>query len=80
MSIKVKLYSGFGVLVLLTLGLVLYVLQVFGGVEESVTRMNGIAENTTRTLVTEAYLERLRRVILRYAYDQDETSKKRTPT
>ncbi len=76
MSIKVKLYSGFGVLVLLTLGLVLYVLQVFGGVEESVTRMNGIAENTTRTLVTEAYLERLRRVILRYAYDQDETSEK----
>ncbi len=76
MSIKVKLYSGFGVLVILALGLALYTVQVFGNVGFSVTRMNGIAENTTRTLLTEVYLETLRRSVLRYAYDQDNPSKK----
>jgi methyl-accepting chemotaxis protein len=76
MSIKFKLYSSFGVLVILTLGLALYVVQVFGGVGYQVTRMDGIAENTTRTLLTEVYLESLRRSVLRYAYDQDEASKK----
>ena len=77
MSIKVKLYSGFGVLVILALGLVLYGVHVFGDIGGSVTRMNGIAENTTRTLLVEDYLERLRRAVLRYAYDNDEPSRKR---
>ena len=76
MSIKVKLYSGFGVLVILALGLVLYGVHVFGDIGGSVTRMNGIAENTTRTLLVEDYLERLRRAVLRYAYDNDEPSRK----
>ena len=78
MSIKLKLYGGFGLLVILALGLVLYGVEVFGGVGISVTRMNGIAENTTRTLQAEDYLERLRRSVLHYVYDYDEASRKRT--
>ena len=42
----------------------------------SVTRMNGIAENSTRTLQAEDYLERLRRSVLHYVYDYDEASRK----
>jgi methyl-accepting chemotaxis protein len=75
MSIKFKLYSGFGLLVLLALGLALYGVHVFGDVGESVTRLDGIAGNTTRTLLVEDYLERLRRSVLRYAYDHDEPSR-----
>ena len=76
MSIKLKLYGGFGLLVILALGLVMYGVEVFGGVGISVTRMNGIAENTTRTLQAEDYLERLRRSVLHYVYDNDEASRK----
>ncbi len=76
MSIKLKLYGGFGLLVILALGLVLYDVEVFGGVRISVTRMNGIAENATRTLQAEDYLERLRRSVLHYVYDYDEASRK----
>jgi methyl-accepting chemotaxis protein len=76
MSIKFKLYSGLGILVLIALGLVVYGAQVFGGVGLSVTRMNGIADNTSRTMQAEDYLERLRRTAVRYAYDHDEASQK----
>jgi methyl-accepting chemotaxis protein len=75
MSIKYKLYGGFGILVLLVMGLVMYGAQVFGDIGVSVAKMNGIAENTTRTLQAEDYMERLRRSVLRYAYDQDEPSR-----
>ena len=75
MSIRVKLYCGFGVLVILALGLVVYAVQTFGIAGYSVTRLGGIAENATRTLQAEEYLERLRRTVLRYAYDHDEPSR-----
>ncbi len=76
MSIKYRLYGGFGILVLVTLGLVLYGVLVFGDVGAVVTRMNSIATNNARTLQAEEYLEILRRTTLRYVYDRDETSRK----
>src|ERR1700722_7063296 len=50
MSIKYRLYGGFGILVLVTLSLVLYGVLVFGDVGGVVTRMNSIAANNARTL------------------------------
>jgi methyl-accepting chemotaxis protein len=71
MSIKLKLYGGFGILVLVALGLVVYCAHVFGNVGDSVTRMNGIADNATRSMRAEGYLEKLAQTALRYAYDHD---------
>jgi methyl-accepting chemotaxis protein len=71
MSIKLKLYGGFGILVLVALGLVIYCAHVFSNVGDSVTRMDGIADNTTRAMRAEGYLEKLAQTALRYAYDHD---------
>ncbi len=76
MSIKYRLYGGFGILVVLTLGLVIFGVQEFNEISISVTRMNGISENSTRTLLIARYLETLRRSVLRFAYDHDEPSRK----
>ncbi len=76
MSIKYRLYGGFGILVVKTLGLVIFGVQEFNAISFSVTRMNGISENSTRTLLIAGYLEKLRRSVLRYAYDHDEPSRK----
>jgi methyl-accepting chemotaxis protein len=76
MSIKLKLYGGFGILVALTLGLVVYAVFEFGAIGVNVTRMNGIAANTARTLEVQNHLEKLRRSVLRYVFDQDEASLK----
>ncbi len=57
MSIKYRLYGGFGILVLVTLGLVFYGAMVFGDVGSVVIRMNSIATNNARTLQAEEYLE-----------------------
>jgi methyl-accepting chemotaxis protein len=76
MSIKFRLYGGFGILVVMTLGLVIYGVQEFDAVDFSVTRMNGISENTTRTLQIEDYLEKLRRTVLSYSQDHDDPSLK----
>ena len=76
MSIKYRLYGGFGILVVLTLGLVVFGVQELNAISMSVTKMNGISENSTRTLLIARYLETLRRSVLRFAYDHDEASRK----
>jgi hypothetical protein len=76
MSLKLKLYGGFGVLVILVVGLVLYAMQVFGDIGFSVTRMNLISENSTRTLEIEEQLGKLRESVLRYSFNRDEASQK----
>jgi methyl-accepting chemotaxis protein len=75
MSIKYRLYGGFGVLVLITIGLILYGGIVFGDVGTVVTRMNSIAANNARTLQAAEHLEILRRTMLRYVYDRDPASR-----
>ncbi len=61
MSIKYRLYGGFGVLVAMSLGLIIFSVMQFNTISLAVTKMNGISENTTRTLMTEDYLEKFRR-------------------
>jgi methyl-accepting chemotaxis protein len=76
MSIKSRLYGGFGILVVMTLGLVIYSVQEFNAAAVLVARINGTSANMTRAVLVEDYLERLRRTVLRYAYDHDESSRK----
>ena len=76
MSIKYRLYGGFGVLVLITIGLVFYGAWVFGDLGTVITRMNSIAVNNARTLQAAEHLEILRRSVLRYVYDHEEASRK----
>jgi methyl-accepting chemotaxis protein len=76
MSIKYRLYGGFGVLVAMSLGLIIFSVMQFNTISLAVTKMNEISENTTRTLMIEDYLEKFRRSVLRYAYDHDEDARK----
>jgi methyl-accepting chemotaxis protein len=76
MSIRMKLYAGFGALVVVALALALYAVFEFRGVGSNVTKMNALGENATRALKVQDYLERMRRSVLRYAYDHDEPSAK----
>ena len=77
MSIKSKLYAGFGFLVLIALALAVYAITEFNGIKTSVAKMNALAENTDPcALQIETDLEMMRRSILRYAFDHDEASAK----
>jgi methyl-accepting chemotaxis protein len=76
MSIKYRLYGGFGILVVMTLGLVIFGVHEFNEVAFSVGRLNGISENMMRAMQVEDDFEKMRRSVLRYAYDHDEPSRK----
>ena len=76
MSIKSKLYAGFGFLVLIAVALAVYAITEFNGIKTNVVKMNALADNTTRALEIEDDLERMRRSVLRYAYDHDEAAAK----
>jgi methyl-accepting chemotaxis protein len=76
MSIKLKLYAGFAVLVLIALMLALYAVMQFRDIAANVAKMNTVAVGTARTLEMEDYLERMHRSVLRYTYDHDEASVK----
>ena len=73
MSIKMRLYGGFGVLVVLALSLALYAVVQFGGIGSNVGRLDYFAGTSTRTLQIQDFIEQMRRSALRYLYDHDET-------
>jgi methyl-accepting chemotaxis protein len=75
-TIKSRMFGGFGFLVVLIIGLVVYGIGKFTEIGGSVGKMNALAENSTRALEIQDYLERMRRSGLRYAYDFDEPSLK----
>ncbi len=76
MSIKMRLYGGFGVLVVLALGLALYAVVQFGGIGTNVGRLDYFATTSTRTLQILDFVEQMRRSALRYLYDRDEGMRK----
>jgi methyl-accepting chemotaxis protein len=76
MSIKSKLYAGFGLLVLISSALVLYAITQFNGIRGNVETMNTLAEGTSSVMEIENLLETIRRSALRFAYDHDEASAK----
>jgi methyl-accepting chemotaxis protein len=78
MSIKSKLYAGFGFLVLISLALVLFAITQFNGIKSDVATLNTMADGTGRVMDIERLLETMRRSTLRYAYDHDEGAAKET--
>jgi len=76
MSIKSKLYAGFGLLVLIAVALGVYAITEFSGIRTNVAKMNALAENTTRVFQIEHDLERVRRSALRFTYDHDQEAAK----
>jgi hypothetical protein len=76
MSIKSKLYAGFGFLVLIALALAVYAITEFNGIKTNVAKMNALAENTDRVPQIEHDLESMRRSALRFTYDHDEAAAK----
>ena len=78
MSIKSKLYAGFGFLVLISLALVLFAITQFNGIKSDVATLNTMADGTGRVMDIERLLETMRRSTLRYTYDHDEGAAKET--
>ena len=76
MSIKSKLYAGFGLLVLIAVALAVFAITEFNGINTNVVKMNALVENTTRVLQIEHDLEQVRGSALRFTYDHDEASAK----
>ena len=76
MSIKLKLYAGFGVLVILALGLVLYGMREFDDIGRTVIKLNTLADGRAHAVDIQGSLERVRRSILSFTYDHDEASLK----
>jgi methyl-accepting chemotaxis protein len=72
MSIKSKLYGGFGLLVLVATALAAYAVIQFNGIQSTVTTMDAQAEATSKVMEMERGLETIGRSALRLAYDHDE--------
>jgi methyl-accepting chemotaxis protein len=72
MSIKSKLYGGFGLLVLIAAALAAYAITEFNGIQSTVTTMDAQAEATSKVMEMERGLETIGRSALRLAYDHDE--------
>jgi methyl-accepting chemotaxis protein len=72
MSIKSKLYGGFGLLVLVAVALTAYAITQFNGIKSTVKTMDAQAEATSKVMEMERSLETIRRSALRLAYDHDE--------
>jgi hypothetical protein len=69
-SIKSKLYAGFGFLVLISLALVLFAIAQFNGIKSNVATLNTPADGTSRVMDIERLLETMRRSTLRYNHDE----------
>ena len=76
MSIKSRLYVGFAILVIAAVFLALYAVYQFNNVGGSVGKMDRLALNALRNEQVDVALEKMRRSVLRYAYDHDEPSAK----
>jgi methyl-accepting chemotaxis protein len=72
MSIKSKLYGGFGLLVLVAVALAVYAITQFNSIKSTVTTMDARAEATNKVMEMERGLETMHRSALRLAYDHDE--------
>jgi methyl-accepting chemotaxis protein len=74
LRISGRLYAGFGALVLFCAGLAGFAVWQLGEIHAQVATMTLQSNNTIRAGEIATELEAVRRAILRYAFDQDETS------
>ena len=78
MSIKSKLYAGFGLLVLIAVALAVSPSRNSTASKLTVATLNTLADGTSRVMDIERLLETMRRSTLRFAYDHDEGAAKET--
>jgi methyl-accepting chemotaxis protein len=76
MSIKSKLYCGFGALVILALALALYGVREFDDIGGNVVKLNTLADGRAHAVDVQESLEIIRRSVLTFTYDRDEASLK----
>jgi methyl-accepting chemotaxis protein len=76
LSIRTRLFAGFGILVALGVGLAGYGALELSGVDYRVGRMSTASENSMRVLEANKLVETVRRGMLRYRDDADEGSLK----
>jgi methyl-accepting chemotaxis protein len=76
LSIKAKLYSGFGMILAMCVGLVVFGAMELGTIKTSVGSMQTRSLSALRSGELVENLEKMRRSALRYAYDRDEGSLK----
>jgi methyl-accepting chemotaxis protein len=76
LGLKPRLYSGFGILVALGLGLAGYAAIELSGIRSGVQTFSAINDNTTRAIEVTKRIETIRRANLRYTVDGDEQAVK----
>jgi hypothetical protein len=74
MRIKGRLYSGFGMLVMFVLALAVFAVWKMTAIQSEVGKMTALSGNTVRVMEVSTNLQAIRRAILRYNFDADETS------
>jgi methyl-accepting chemotaxis protein len=74
LGLKPRLYCGFGILVVMGLGLAAFAASELSGIKTSVQRLSAIDGNTARAAEVSDRIEIIRRADLRYIVDADDQS------
>ena len=72
LGLKPRLYCGFGILIVMGLGLAVFAASELSGVRTGVQRLSAIDSNSTRAIEVSDRIEIIRRANLRYMFDADE--------
>ncbi|MGA9012440.1 MAG: MCP four helix bundle domain-containing protein, partial [Acetobacteraceae bacterium] len=76
LKVRTRIYLGFAVLVVLSLGIAAFGVYQLSGVSTNVGKMDLLATNTQRVLTITRQLEAIRRAETRYLFDATEASMK----
>eukprot|EP01037_Dinobryon_pediforme_P006192 gene6192-6259_t len=71
---ELRLYFGFSMVVLLGLALAMFGLWQLSGIQQQVSKASALSDNVIRALEISNNLQAIRRAILRYDFDADESS------
>ena len=74
LKISGRLYAGFGAVVLTVIAMAAFGVSQLSSIQGEVGKMTGLLANTVRALQVSGNLHAIRRAILRYNFDADETS------
>jgi methyl-accepting chemotaxis protein len=76
LTLKTRIYAGFGVLVALAVGLTLFAASELSAIQTSVGKMSALADNTVRALEVSKSLQTMQRAALEYRYEGTENAAK----
>jgi hypothetical protein len=80
LGLKPRVYSGFGVLVVIALALACFAVWELLGIETAMQKLSSINDNTTRALEVSNQIEMILRSNLRYTIDADEQATENAET